>query len=117
MNNHDIDYENKYQDDRFWDKLTRHATSAGQMVVEKALLLYYTLQSPNVPRKTKAVIYGALGYFIWPLDAVPDVMPMAGYTDDLSVLLMAVATVALYTDATARDKARAKVTQWFGSDD
>jgi len=114
MSNHDIDHENHYQDEKFWAKLGRHAGAAGREVVEKALILYYTLQGPNVPRKTRAVIYGALGYFIWPLDAIPDVIPMAGYTDDLSVLLLAIATVTMHIDATSREKARSKLAQWFG---
>jgi uncharacterized membrane protein YkvA (DUF1232 family) len=42
------------------------------------------------------VIYGALAYFIFPLDAVPDFVPMTGYTDGLGVLAAAVATTAAY---------------------
>ena len=37
--------------------------------------------------RDKAIIIGALGYLISPLDAVPDAIPIAGLSDDLGVLL------------------------------
>ena len=40
-----------------------------------------------------AVIIGALAYFIWPADAVPDVIPIAGYLDDAAVVAAAVASI------------------------
>ena len=53
-----------------------------------ALILYYLIQSDKVSLKDKAIIIGALGYLISPLDAVPDAIPIAGLSDDLGVLLL-----------------------------
>ncbi len=104
-----------YSEPRFRDKLARAAKLAGREVVEKALWLYFAAQRPETPRWAKATVYGALAYFVVPLDAIPDVVPMAGYTDDLSVLAMAVVTIARYIDGTVRDKTSRLLARWFSS--
>ena len=70
------------------------------------LLLYYTLQKPEVPKKTKAVIIGALGYFILPVDLIPDMMLGVGFTDDLGALGIALFQVAMYIDDDIKLKAK-----------
>jgi len=109
-------YVKDYSDDSFWLKLKKFAKKAGSKVVYAALLLYFALQSPKVPIKAKAVIIGALGYFISPLDIIPDITPGIGFGDDLGVLIGALLTVAMYIDADIKEKARNKVLDWFGSD-
>lgn len=104
----------KYSDKGFWDKLSDYALAAGREIVEKALWLYYVLEKEQVPAWAKSVIVGALGYFIWPLDAVPDPIPVVGYTDDLGALAAAVATVAMYIDRSVKAKATRKLKEWFG---
>lgn len=96
------------------EEVKEKAVKAGKKIVYVTLLLYYTLQKSNVPLKAKAVIVGALGYFISPIDAIPDFIPLIGYTDDLGVLLMALATVAMYIDNEVKGKARAQLETWFG---
>lgn len=78
------------------------------------LLLYYTLQKPEVPAKTKAIIIGALGYFILPLDLIPDLAAGVGYTDDLGALGLALLQVAMYIDDDIKTQAKEKLTEWFG---
>mgnify|MGYP003297159323 CR=1 FL=1 len=58
----------------FWSKLKKSAKRAGMKVVYKALQLYYALKSPNTPAWAKAVIIGALSYFISPIDLFPDII-------------------------------------------
>ena len=114
MDNERQGYRKEYSDAGFWDKLVRYARIAGQEVIEKALQLYYAAEHPNTPAWAKTVIYGALGYLIFPLDALPDVTPMVGYADDLGVLAAAIATVALYITDDVRRKAAQKLRDWFG---
>ncbi|GEO81729.1 YkvA family protein [Pararhodospirillum oryzae] len=102
-----------YTEASFWEKLKASARKAGREVVEKALLLYYTLQDASVPTAVKAIIVGALAYFIMPFDAIPDVLPGVGYSDDLGVLAAAVAAVALYLNDDIRARARARAAEWF----
>ena len=69
----------------FWHKLQRIAQYASRHLLEISLLLYFAAQQPSLPRWEKLCIYSALLYFITPMDAIPDVLPL-GLTDDLTVL-------------------------------
>ena len=110
-------YATAYSESRFHQKISRHARTAGREVVEKALWLFLAAQSPETPRWAKTAIYGALGYFIFPLDAIPDFAPLVGYTDDLGVLAAALATVSMYITEDIKRRSRAKVDIWFGEAD
>lgn len=103
-----------YTPPRFWRKLTPNARGIGRGAVEKALYLYYAVQNPATPKWARRVIYGALGYFILPLDAIPDLAPLVGYTDDMAVMAAALATVTFYITPAVRAQAHAKMAQWFG---
>ncbi|HWK69353.1 MAG TPA: YkvA family protein [Burkholderiaceae bacterium] len=106
-------YRSAYSTSRFWKKLGPRARSIGRGALEKALYLYYAVQNEHTPKWAKRVIYGALGYFIFPLDAIPDLAPLIGYTDDLSVMTAALATVALYITPEVKAQARQKLGTWF----
>lgn len=110
----DNEFESAYSEKGFWNKLKGYASAAGKEVVEKALLLFYAAQQENTPKWAKATIAGALGYFIVPLDAVTDLAPGIGYTDDLGVLVLALAAVASYINDDVREKAAQKMRDWFG---
>lgn len=105
--------QSTFSEKSFWDKLKHFAKAAGQDVVERALCLYYAAQRPDTPLWAKTVIHGALTYFISPIDAVPDITPVLGYSDDLGVLVSAVLTVAMYVTDDAKQQARDKVRTWF----
>lgn len=107
-------FEKEYSDSSFWDKVVKFAKSAGKEVIEKALWLYYAAQDPKTPAWAKTVIYGALGYFIFPIDAIPDLTPVVGYADDLGVLAAAVATVAMYITEEIKSLTAQKMKDWFG---
>ena len=110
----DDEFSREYSEEKFWEKLVRYAKVAGGEVVERALQLFYAAQDPGTPAWARAVIFGALGYFITPADAIPDFVPAAGYSDDLGVLVLAIATVAFYITPEVKQKARAKMQDWFG---
>ena len=108
-------YETHYNENSFWNKVTYYAKKAGVKLIYIALLLYYYLQSSHVSTKDKAIIYGALGYFIFPFDIIPDYIPFIGYTDDLSILIYAYNKVKSKIDDDMRDKARNKLNSFFGN--
>ncbi len=114
MSNETSKYESEFSENNFWDKVVNFAKAAGKEVIEKALWLYYAAQNPNTPTWAKVTIYGALGYFISPLDAIPDITPFVGYSDDLGVLALAVATVATYITEEVKNQATQKMKDWFG---
>jgi uncharacterized membrane protein YkvA (DUF1232 family) len=114
MNSEKNEFDQNYSDQSFWDKIFGFALAAGKEVIEKALWLYYAAQSPNTPVGAKAIIYTALGYFIFPLDAIPDITSVVGYADDLGALAAAVAAVAIHIDENVKEKTRQKLKDWFG---
>lgn len=115
MAEHSDGFAKDFSDKGFWDKALNFAKTAGKEVIDKALQLYYVLQEPGTPAWAKTVIVGALGYFISPIDAIADVIPMIGYADDLGVLAAAMATVAMYITDEVKAKAAAKLAEWFGN--
>lgn len=107
-------YAKDYSENSFWEKVKSFALVAGKEVIEKAMQLYYTMQAPATPAWAKAVIIAALGYFISPVDAIPDIIPVVGYADDLGVLVAAIATVGTYITDDIKAKAEDKLKEWFG---
>ncbi len=98
----------------FWSRALRFLRFAGKQLMHKALLLHYAAQNPRTPKWAKTAIYGALAYFLLPLDLVPDLLPVVGYTDDLWVLAAALATVTLYINDDVRAQAAQRLQAWFG---
>lgn len=108
-------YKEEYTEKKLVDKIKKNFSKAGASVVYAVLLLFYSLKDPNVPAKAKATIIGALGYFITPLDLILDEVPVAGYTDDLATIMLALGVVAIYLTDETKEKAKRKTKQLFGN--
>ena len=112
-----MNYSNKFSKRDFVEKIARIAKGAGAKLVYAALILYYTLQSDKVSATNKAMIIGALGYLISPLDVVPDAIPIAGLADDLGVLVFVLKKVWTDVDPDIQVKARQRLSKWFDEDE
>jgi uncharacterized membrane protein YkvA (DUF1232 family) len=112
-----MSYANKFSQTEFAEKIARIAKRAGAKLVYAALILYYTLQSDKVSKADKAIIIGALGYMISPLDVIPDAIPIAGLTDDLAVLLYVLKKVWTGIDPEIVEQAKSKLTRWFDEEE
>ena len=110
-------YEQHYNESSFWNKVLSMAKKAGLKLIYLALLLYYTLESRNVSKTDKAIIIGALGYFILPFDVIPDYIPFIGYTDDMTILYYAYKRVKTNINDHIREKAKNKLDSIFGQYD
>ena len=106
-------YTNYFTDSKFWEKMKEVAKKVGLKVTSYALILYYVLQKDEVPLKDKIIITGALGYFILPVDLIPDFIPIAGYTDDVAGMLFAIKKCMNYVDDEIKEKVSAKLVSWF----
>jgi uncharacterized membrane protein YkvA (DUF1232 family) len=111
-----MSYSNKFTNGEFLEKISKIAKRAGAKLVYVALILYYTLQSDKVAIKDKAIIIGALGYLISPLDVIPDAIPIVGLGDDLAVLLYVLNKIGNISDD-IKDKAKSKLNKWFDEDE
>ena len=88
----------------FWQKLK--ATARKIPFIDDLVSVYYCAIDPTTPLKAKAILYGALAYFILPFDVVPDFIAMFGYADDAAVLYAAIRTVLPYIKPEHRVRAR-----------
>lgn len=79
--------------------------------------MYYTLESDKISLKDKAIIIGALGYLISPLDVIPDAIPIAGLGDDLAVLIYVLNKVWGNVNEDVKAKSREKLLQWFDEEE
>lgn len=88
----------------FWPKLRKVASSLP--FVEELLAAYYCAFDRDTPRHVQASLIGAIGYFVLPFDAIPDVLPLLGFTDDAAVLAGVVRLVMTHITPAHRDAAR-----------
>ena len=107
-------YEQHYNDSSFLDKVTKYGKLIGITALYKAVQLWFVLQKPDVPAGTKAVIMGALGYLIAPLDFLPDLLPVLGYTDDIVAITFALIKVQGYIDEEVERKSKKLLAKIFG---
>jgi len=108
-------YGDLYSEPKIWDKIKRVARKAGLKVVYVVLLLIYALQSPDLTAADKAKIYGALGYFLLPIDLIPDFVAITGFADDLAALLWALHSIYTHITPEVETKAKKKLHDWFGN--
>jgi len=110
-------YTKAYTESKLLEKILKFAKSAGIKVIYLVLLLFYTLQQSTTPKLAKSIIVGGLGYFILPTDLVFDIIPMLGFTDDMTALISVLLAVALFINEDTKKKAKEKLHIWFGTYD
>ena len=107
-------YADKYSEAGFFDKIVSVIKKAGLTLIYKALQLYYVTENPNCPMKIKAAIFAALGYFISPIDLIPDITPIVGYSDDAAAIALALSLAQIYISDKVKQKAKDKLVSLFG---
>lgn len=106
-------YKDAFSEDSFWTVVGGFAWDIGASLLEEALVLYYAWRDPEMPFWAKTAIIGALGYLVSPLDFIPDVIPILGWTDDAGVVAAAIAMLDVYLKEEHRQRAQAVVEEWF----
>ena len=110
-------YGTYYSDNRFWKKVERVAKKVGATVLLPVFTLYYMLQDDKVSLQHKAYIVGALGYFILPIDLIPDgILPVIGFTDDIAVMTLVLKLVKDSITPEIKARANARVAEIIGTD-
>ena len=88
------------------------AKKAGKIIIQNALTLYYTLNS-DVPKWVKVIIAMALAYLVAPIDSIPDLIPVLGFSDDLGLLVTVLSKIAIHIKDEYRQQARQDVDRIF----
>jgi len=104
----------RYQRDKarvekgFWAKVRR---SLGRVpFLEDAVAAYFCAIDRQTPVQVKAILMGALAYFVLPADTIPDFIAWLGFADDAAVLALAVRTVEPHIKEHHRRQARTTLT-------
>jgi len=82
--------------EQLFEKLQKYSRELGIRAIYSSLLLYYTYQEDETPGWARKIVLGAIAYLINPFDAIPDLSPLVGYTDDLGILGFALVTISGY---------------------
>ena len=106
-------HEGQYSETKLTSKIARFAKSAGMECVYNVLLLFKMMKSQEVSLGDKAIIVGALGYFIAPLDLIPDLMIGTGYIDDAGMLIYALNTISSKITPSIRNAAKKDLHKYF----
>lgn len=93
----------------FWAKVRR--VLARVPFGEDLVAAYYCALDRDTPGYVRAVLFGALAYFVLPADMVPDFLAGLGFTDDASVIAAAIAAVGSHIEPRHRDQARERLEQ------
>ena len=107
-------YTNKFSESKFWNKCKAYLKPLGLNTMYTTLLLYYAYQREETPYWAKHIVLGALGYLIAPIDAIPDLSPIIGYTDDMGILSFGLITIACHVNMDVKINARQQLKKWFG---
>ncbi|MCA0400850.1 MAG: DUF1232 domain-containing protein [Proteobacteria bacterium] len=73
---------------------------------EDILAAFHCVRDPATSLRVKITLLAAMAYFVMPADAIPDIVPLLGFTDDAAVLATAIASVRGAILPEHRDKAR-----------
>ncbi len=93
----------------FWPKVTR---LAGKLpFAEDLLAAYYCAFDRQTPMHVRMTLLGALAYFVLPVDGVPDILPMLGFTDDAAVLATAMKVMVSAIRPEHREAAKRKLAE------
>ncbi|MCQ2077975.1 MAG: DUF1232 domain-containing protein [Bacteroidaceae bacterium] len=110
-------FKQYFSDSKLLEKITNVAKTAGATVIYPVLLLYDLLKSPDTDLKQKGIIIGALGYFILPVDVIPDFIPVQGFADDAAALMAILTIVATSVTIEMKNNAKQQLHQWLGEFD
>jgi uncharacterized membrane protein YkvA (DUF1232 family) len=89
----------------FWPKIRKVASQVP--FAADALSLWWCARDPTTPTAAKGMVMAALAYFVLPTDAIPDVLPVLGFTDDAAVIAALIAIVGKNLKARHKEAAQA----------
>jgi uncharacterized membrane protein YkvA (DUF1232 family) len=95
---------------RFWSTLKRAARQIP--FAENLVAAYFCAFDPKTPVRVRGILLAALAYFVLPIDAIPDVLAGIGFSDDASILLLAIATVQAHITPAHRAAAKQALADW-----
>lgn len=92
---------------RFWRKLAR--VLAAIPFAEDLVAAWFCARDPATPAYVRTVLFGAIAYFLMPVDLVADYLAGVGFTDDAAVIAMVLSTLGRHIGPGHRAAARQRL--------
>lgn len=93
----------------FWRKMKKSVKKAGEEIAVMGIKSWLAMADSNTSVRHKAILGGALAYFVLPTDMVPDVLAGVGFTDDMAALTLAANSVGNAITDEHEEQAREKL--------
>ncbi|HHP0464843.1 TPA: YkvA family protein [Vibrio harveyi] len=93
----------------FWRKMKNSVKKAGEEIAVMGIKSWLAMADSNTNVRHKAILGGALAYFVLPTDMVPDVLAGVGFTDDMAALTLAANSVGNAITDEHEEQAREKL--------
>ena len=93
----------------FWRKMKNSVKKAGEEIAVMGIKSWLAMVDSNTSVRHKAILGGALAYFVLPTDMVPDVLAGVGFTDDMAALTLAANSVGNAITDEHEEQAREKL--------
>ena len=84
----------------------RGARKIGEQTIYAVLLLYHAYKREETPFWARNIIMASIAYFLSPFDSIPDLTPFLGFTDDFSVMMFGLVSIACFINEDVRSNAR-----------
>lgn len=97
----------------FWKKINNLLGQTSKQVMINIFTLYYMLKDKDVSPSTKVLIGTTLVYLVFPADVVPDVIPIFGLSDDISLIAASIRSFDFDQVGRSRQKAILHVEELF----
>ena len=99
-----MSHPDQVEDRRFWRKV---GAVAGRVpFTTEAVAAYFAMRDKHTPWRHKAILAGAIAYFILPVDAIPDFILPMGYADDAAAIAAAIGAASMSINEVHRQQAR-----------
>ncbi|MEY3464303.1 MAG: hypothetical protein RLZZ468_2081 [Cyanobacteriota bacterium] len=93
--------------------LLRLLRRAGRGLAKPALECLELLLDPDTPQPARFTVLAALTYLLVPLDLIPDLLPVVGFSDDLVAITALLGVIGRYRTPAIRRRAQRRLDRWF----
>ncbi len=93
--------------------LLRLLRRAGRTLARPALECLELLLDADTPQAARFTVLAALTYLLVPLDLIPDLLPVVGFSDDLVAITALLGVLGRYRSPAIRQRAQRRLDRWF----
>ena len=86
---------------------------SGRLLVRPALEALEMVLEPATPHQARVTVLAALTYLVVPIDLIPDLLPVAGFSDDLVALTALLGLCRNHITPEIKQRAQRRLDRWF----